>query len=458
MAILTFHFCKRLLEMLLTCCFLCLLVACGTSATAAPQPSPTSIGGTPVPATTGGQAASDSGKTYNPTPVSTTVPVPLTQTSCPTSGTGRAAVLAPLATHGHKTLVYYVGTGQNTHDPLVATLKGLDVATGTKTTILSMPQAVIKQIVISTDGQWILFITNVTVGGQLQNKLQLVRMDGKGLQTLYCGTADMQLDNKSVVWSNNQRTILMELYGAHGNISVLDTRTGNVHVALTTPMSLATMLDNTRAYIKVPATDAPSSTLAILDLSKGANQHPNNLITVFQQTPPNGNYPCWDADSSYNAATLYISQCKTVSSTTGPGIAGDTGPSTIDTQAPTGGTLHNVYTNAQLAVTDMRAVSPNTLLLQTKTVNTPYGSTLNGLWAIHTDGTGRVRLASEGTLNIFDQAPWANVSRDNASYAFQNARPDGSYTLGYGSLDGTQTTIFATISNAQLLIVGWTNL
>jgi len=83
---------------------------------------------------------------------------------------------------------------------------------------------------------------------------------------------------------------------------------------------------------------------------------------------------------------------------------------------------------------------------------------LNSLWAIHTDGTGRVRLASEGILNSSAQTPWSNVSRDDADYAFQNARPGGTNTVGYGSLDGTQTNIFASITNSTVAIVGWTTL
>ena len=58
-------------------------------------------------------------------------------------------------------------------------------------------------------------------------------------------------------------------------------QTGKVQVALTTPMRVVTMLDNTRVYVAIPATDAPSSTLALLDTSKGANQHISDLHVVF---------------------------------------------------------------------------------------------------------------------------------------------------------------------------------
>jgi len=45
------------------------------------------------------------------------------------------------------------------------------------------------------------------------------------------------------------------------------------------------------------------------------------------------------------------------------------------------------------------------------------------------------------------------------SYAFKNTSPDGTTaSLGYGSLDGQQTTTFVTAKNAALFIVGWTAL
>ena len=458
MPIIRYRFFKRLLGTLLSCCFLSLLVACGSTGMAAGQPTPSPKPGTPAPTSTHQANQGDNGSS-TATPVTMTVPVPTTQVSCPAPGTGRAAILAPLATHGHKTLVYYVSTGQDSRDQIMATLKKLDVTTGQKTDIITLLKASIKQAQVSTDGQWVLFVANVSVGGGIENRLQLVRMDGQGLQTLYCGTPDTLLDSGGVVWSNNQRTILMSLFGAKGSISSLNTQTGSVQVVLVTPMLVTSMLDNSRVYVTVPATDAPSNTLAILDTRKGSNQHVRDLITVFQQFPAGGAYPCWDADSSYDAATLYVSQCQAVSLTTGPGIAGFSGPSSVGTQSPLGGGLHIVYNNQQLAITQVRAVTANTLLLQTKSVHTPYGSMLNGLWAIHTDGTGRIRLASEGMLNSCAQTPWSNGSRDGMSYAFKNTSPDGTTaSLGYGSLDGQQTTTFVTAKNAALFIVGWTAL
>jgi hypothetical protein len=449
-------YCRHIMLSLLTCSFLCLLVACGsvnTSSGSSSVHTKQTVSGTTI-LTNGGQTAGDGG---NATPVTTTVAMPSTQTNCPASETGRAAVMAPLAAQGHQTLVYVVNEAASTIHPMTATLKRLDIATSSKVNIVKLNATAIVNAQVSTDGQWVLFIAS----SNNVNKLQLIRIDGQGLQTLYCSTTNANLGG-DVAWSNNQHTVIFSLLGVKGGpmsgIYQFDLRTGKVQLDLTTPMHILTMLDNTRVYVAIPATDAPSSTLAILNTSKGANQQTKDLQVVYQQTPPNGNYPCWDADSSYDASTLYVSQCIAVSSTTGPGIAGYTGPSTLGNQAPTGGTLHNFYTNNQLAITRVRAVSTNTLLLQTKTVNTPYGSMLNGLWAIRIDGTGRVRLASEGTLNSFSQTLWANVARDGMQYAFQNVLPDGTYRVGFGSLDGTQTNIIEAVAGggSTAAIAGWT--
>ncbi|GAC1390804.1 MAG: hypothetical protein NVS4B11_09810 [Ktedonobacteraceae bacterium] len=444
---------KRLLFLLLTCSFLGLLVACGSAGISSGTSSAQSTAGNGSVSLSGSQGNSVSGGT---TPVTTTVAMPTTQTSCPATGTGRAAVMAPLATSGNQTLVYVVNEGSDSLHPTAGTLKRLDIATGKKTEIVKLPTTYIMHAQLSTDGQWVLFVANANN----VSKLQLVRMDGQGLQTLYCDTANASLSSTAVLWSNNQHTVVFSLYGPKGNISLLNLQTGSVQVELTTPMRVVTMLDNTRVYVAIPATDAPSSTLAILDPSKGSHQHTSDLTIVFQQTlGPASAYACWDADSSYDASTLFISQCTATASTQRPGLGTIQGPSTVGAQGATGGTLHTIFTHAQLALTGVRAVTAKTLLLQSKSYHAPYGTSQDGLWAIRTDGTGLVRLASQGILNSYAQTPWSNVSRDGTRYAFQTFESNSNaYTLGYGLLNGGTTTTFASITGTELHIVGWTTL
>jgi Tol biopolymer transport system component len=88
---------------------------------------------------------------------------------CPASGTGRAAVMTPLATHNRQTLVYV------NNDRLTgATLLRLDTATSNKTTIYASTTTNISHAQLSTDGQWILFVSTA----HNLSKLQLIRLDG----------------------------------------------------------------------------------------------------------------------------------------------------------------------------------------------------------------------------------------------------------------------------------------
>ncbi len=105
----------------------------------------------------------------------TTKPMPPTQTSCPANGQGRPAVTAPLAPGKQQTVVY-VDTSSSK-----STLKSYNVSTGQTTTLTSVSGSSLVALVdaqVSTDGQYVLFISG--------RELQMIRMDGQGLQTLYC--------------------------------------------------------------------------------------------------------------------------------------------------------------------------------------------------------------------------------------------------------------------------------
>lgn len=163
--------------------FLCLgllflLVACGTTSRT-PGTTPTAATGTTPGVTT------------------TTAPVPPTQIDCPPAGTARAAVMAPLALGKHPTIVYvYDEASGNT--PTYGFLKRDDVTTGNKAVIAQVP-GFIAQAQVSSDGQWVLFTSAASY--TLPEKLQLVRVDGQGLQTLYCGDGSTTIQYPQ--WSTN---------------------------------------------------------------------------------------------------------------------------------------------------------------------------------------------------------------------------------------------------------------
>ncbi|HLX58508.1 MAG TPA: hypothetical protein VKR83_15940 [Ktedonobacteraceae bacterium] len=439
------------------CCLIFLLAACG------------STGGTPT-ATNSPTAA----VTPATTATATTAPVPPTQTSCPPLNTVRTAVTAPLAPGTHPNVVY-LATEYSGSTP-TTTLNRFDVTTRAKTEIVKMPGITIGSPQISADGQWILF---VTVTSQ-RNELQMVRMDGQGLQTLYCFPGGSM---QNVIWSSDQQKVLFSVDSAplgFTGLYMINIARGTIEQVLMPTYSNngprgpvivnpITWLDNTRAYVSFAGFPiAPADRIGLLDTSRG-DQTISDLTTVYQQSPGTPfNYPCFDADSSFDASTLYISQCSGISAPNCSGscsLGTHEGPSIIFKETATGGSRQTLLTNQALGIAAVRAVSSNTLMLQVENFsqNHTVDRSQNGLWKVNTDGSGLVRLTTEASgittsLCEFSQNPWSNVSRDGSMYAFETNTGGypASYTLAFGQLSGGAPQTFASISGTQLQVIGWT--
>jgi len=439
-------------------CMLILLVAACSSGT----PSTSSLTTTNSTSTNHSTVSPSQGQTPStapsanggttPTPVTTTVPMPTTQTSCPATGTARAAVLEPLALGSHKNLVYIVNEFSGS-TPTFGTLKRYDVATGNKTEIVKLPNTSIDSAQVSADGQWLLFVSNN--GGQ--KKLQAVRMDGQGLQTLYCSSSLQP----SPQWSTNQQLIaFQENISGNPIIYLLHTSDGTLEKVFSQSnpgpraYELRTWLDNTHLYLVRTTTDAPPDVLSILDITKGDNQTPNDL----KQVVPSG---LGSFDSSYDGKQLFVNH---------NGCAyGCSGPSDITVQPALGGTQHTIFSSQQYAVTEIRAVTAKTLLLAIDNepfANNKVDQSHNGLWTIKTDGTALTRLTayvpnSVTQLNTSSQFPWSNVSRDGSTYAatqisnLQSRSP--AYAIIIGSLSGGtlafRTDVSTTLTVVNLLVL-----
>ena len=104
---------------------------------------------------------------------------PTISTNCPAPGTARAAVMPPITLGTHPNIVYIVNEGTQAQ-PTFGTLKRNDIVTGNKVEIVKMAKTTVSEAQVSANGQWLLFVAQVSG----QNKLQLVRMDGHFLQTL----------------------------------------------------------------------------------------------------------------------------------------------------------------------------------------------------------------------------------------------------------------------------------
>ena len=452
----------------LCCSFLVLLLAaCGSTGNNG-STTPTTTRNTPT------VNASVTAGTTQPGNGVTTAPVPPTLTSCPATGTARAAIMPLLALGNHQNIIYIVNEFQ-AQTPTFGTLKRLEVSTGAKTEIVKIADTSISDAQVSADGQWILFVS-VTSN---QDKLQLVRMDGQALQTLYCASPASNGANpasalNNIEWSVNQQLTVFNSYtGAGSYLYLLNMRNGILQTEISTNSGVIdtplTWLDNTRLYVNGPEVDAPPQALYLLDITKGAHQNPSNLQKVFDATSVTGstNY-CWNADSNFNGTNLFTSQCTTAPNPNGPGIGSQSGPGTINVQPATGGPQQKIFTDQNMAITAVRSISQNTLLLliNNNGTGTNVDTSQNGLWKVNTNGSVLTRLTNSGAgvsggpshLCQFTQYPWSNVSRDGSMFAIQQNTANGqTQSLLFGSLSGGSSTTFASISGGtQLSIVGWT--
>lgn len=440
-----------------------LLAACG------PTSPPGTTGATPASVATltrsiapGRTATPVTGTTSFPTPVVTTVPVSPTQTTCPAAGTARAAILAPLALGNHQNVVYIVNESRG-NTLTFGTLKRYDPRTGQKAEIVKLPGVSISAAQLSADGQWILFVSG---SASASGRLQLVRLDGQGLQTLYCDPI-----SRNFQWSTSQQLIAFESQaGSTGFVKVLHVADGTIETAFSQPLNtpygytLRTWLDTTRLYLTRSDTDVPPDGLAVLDLGKGLHQTVSDLVTVVDPHEP-GQGQLLDFASSFDGTHVFVAHSSCSYACKGPGD--------ITVQPALGGVEQTIYSSPAYSVVQVRAVTRLTLLFRVGNYGFPDQKsgdlTHNGMWMIHTDGTGLTRLATDNAnlysnLNLYNQYPWSNGSRDGTLYALEQQTPQtpghpGTMSLFFGSLSGGTPISFASISDGtKLTIVGWTTM
>lgn len=413
-------------------------------------------------------------------------PMPQTQTDCPSQAlSGRAPVLRGLTLGKDPTVVYINNQGTALGPNSFGELKLYDTVMGAsnanskvifgKSVLVHLSNALITEAQVSANGQWLLFVTQ-TLGA---SEIQMVRIDGQGLQTLYCappGTVH------SLQWSPDASRFIFSQAAVSGlwNLYLFNMTTGAVQPALVQTNNAAlgyeprTWFDNNRVYVVgVPNSASPALErgLFALDTSKGSNQRPSDLVQIVK---PSQSASCHSFDSDYNTTLLITSQCKQ----TFPAGASDTGvlsgPSSIVIQGVTGGGQHTIYSSQTQAVTQVRMLgyTSNSLLLTINNLDPTSGpspSAQNGLWKMNTSGGGLVNLFradsfSECQLNQFTQYPWANLSLDNTMYALTerallSKSQDISLLVGLLNGDQSHTITFESVSANQgtLAIVGWTS-
>ena len=400
-------------------------------------------------------------------------PLAKSASDCPARGTARSATLPSLAAGQHQNIVYRVNEyrlePRGINQPTFGTLKRYDVATGQKTEIIKIPGTEIGDTQVSADGQWLLFVAITTT----QVKLQLIRMDGMALQTLYCAPASNSLSNTSfslsdIQWSFDQkRVVFLSQSVTMETLYLLNMQRGSLQTELSSTRlpTVLTWLDSTRLYLVNPGVDAPPTNLYLLDTNRAAPQSVAQLQSVYSTGT---NVFCWDAASNTSGGQLFLSQCTSDKIQASPSSYPMHGPSTIALASLTGGSAQTIFTSASLGIRTIRVINSTSLLLLVNSVGPHVDTSSNGLWKVHTDGTGLISLSPGSetlamSLNRDTQYPWSNVSRDSTLYSLQTQELTSPGTLRdtlfIGSLQGGSPTAFASIADGTRLdLVGWTTM
>ena len=138
------------------------------------------------------------------------VQMPATQTSCPADGTARPAVMKSVKLGKHPTIVYVYNEIPLNTSIAFGHVKLYDVTTGQKTVLVTSGLS-IQHAQVSADGQWVLFLSTIDPRGDPHHDsmLQLIRIDGQGLQTLYCLPAASYTQPTNIQWSTDQKSVLI---------------------------------------------------------------------------------------------------------------------------------------------------------------------------------------------------------------------------------------------------------
>ncbi len=453
------------------CCLLVILSACGQSSGS------------------GLSSTSSSTKTILST-TSTIASATVEAQTCPAQASARAAIMPtiPVTVGNHATIVYLAQLGNAN-----SMLKRYDTVTRTSQTILqTQGTETLQNANISPDGQWILLISLL----QGQPAIQLVRMDGQHLQTLYCAPPQSSIDNALlspdqhfIVFNQEDEIAISILY-------LLDLTTGKLRTEVSplqpnfpgivaslqtsnSPFTSSIALQNktdrnlemqqfnpipgTHYLIYIPmkwannsvyllgtmhASPASFPRLALLrNINKDVTQQQSNVQIFPTTTAPDGN-PCFDYDVTPDNQQML---CNAYA------LMGPASPTTITRQPLAGGAPRLVYSNPTGGSIVARAITNSTIIFILNNPNSPPA-----LWKIHIDGSGLTQLmaAQNSDTGIgFGYSSYLSssiISRDGTLYALEVSNMTGNtQSLIFGSLSGGLPTTFTSNTN-PLVLVGWT--
>lgn len=409
-------------------------------------------GGTPVSSTT---VVARGGHTPAP---GNTQTMPSTSTTCPADGSGRPATLAPLHAGQNATIVYIVNESDASGNATFGTIKIFNTVSGKKTELTKASSTRVTEAQVSNDGEWVLFAALV----KNRSELRIVRLDGQGLQTLLCAPEGMTIRGSQ--WSIDQKYVIFDEFPQSGgapSVDLLNVQSGALQVEVAPSVTGTALLPRTWLDFQhvlmtgiIPASDAPPQNIYQLDITKGPNQNMSDITQVFTFAQP-----CWDFDSSYDAQTLFITQCTP---------AQPAGSSTIMQRPVGGGNPTTILNSSTLAFNTVRVIDHKSTTILAIASDTSPGTSSgdpihDGLYLLKTSGTTPLRLTNTSSgeisrLNAYSQYYWSNVSRDVRLYALETQTPDKNiYALSYGQLDGHAPITFASLSDGTVMsIAGWT--
>jgi hypothetical protein len=434
---------------LICCLSLLSLGACSLS-----PGSPVGGNGTPT-------ATSSPGKSASPTSQ-----VPSTDTSCPTTGLARAAVMQPLTLDNQPDLVYNVTQGSSP-DTARSVLRNYNVATGQASDISSTNGSLILQAQISSDGQWILFLRKSQSADLAL--LQLVRVDGQDLQTLTClpyvfGGGPQGYPDISFLWSADEKTIVFSVDTlvagtATSTANLLDVATGNLKPLLLDTENaqflyyykLVSWLDNTHVYIIKQGfgSPLPPADVFLMDITKSTVVNPDLHEIVAAQS----NNTSFTIDSDPVAGKLFSGYC----------ISTDGGFGVITVISTTGGTPQTIYSSDSDCVLAVRVISDDALFVLVQTRDAA-GNVIEEFLSMNYEGEVNgppVTLAENTTvLGSTSQFPWTNFARQSDYYALADQHDTTGADILVGSLkQGAPRSVATTVeAGPDSVIVGWTTM
>lgn len=396
-----------------------------------------------------------------PTPTSVvTQPVPPTQNDCPAANTARAMVTAPLAQGKDPQIVYVAQTGNDvtTRNRIIS----YDTVTHTSTELFKVSSGMIGRAIISADGQWLLIgyvdAAHMPIPSSAYVQLQAMRIDGQGLQTLYCGQA------ARLTWSPDRHWIAfdnpIQAVGVPDTVHMIDTTTGQLLAEVDIPEQdnvpnphnpiPAFWLSNTQLYLEEP------SEMYLVDTANGEHQALSSLKIVSQQTDIS------TVGAVADGTNLFM---KEVACSDGTSTCSYDKEKTALVRMPAqGGTPQTIFQDPQLFIDGIGLIDAQKLLV----VASNQSNGTRELWMAKSDGSGQTLMTSAKAVfgTGSDQVSphiggGAVVLSPDGQHFVVTGWPtsDGTGTqTSYGSPGSSVLTPLDTNGDTISAVLGWTQL